>query len=114
MWNFVEYYIIVGYNYLGTVDVIEQFEITPQKGALLFIEMYGGIDGDHHKDWVLDQVARILNGAPIAVKQASWSNGHTELRYTVGTSDQYVNWTETVQLDNDGNRVYSYNEGIAP
>ena len=27
---------------------------TIQEWALLYIEMYGGFDGAHHKDWVLD------------------------------------------------------------
>jgi hypothetical protein len=30
--------------------------------ALDLIRRYGGIDGDHHKAWVLDQVARLLAG----------------------------------------------------
>ena len=36
--------------------------------ALLYIEMYNGIDGAHHKDWLLDQVARILKGTEMIVK----------------------------------------------
>jgi len=28
--------------------------------ALELILQYGGIDGAHHKDWVLDQVVRVL------------------------------------------------------
>ena len=28
--------------------------------ALNFIERYGGFDGGHHKQWVLDQLVRIL------------------------------------------------------
>ena len=30
--------------------------------ALDMITRYGGIAGDHHKSWVLDQVVRILTG----------------------------------------------------
>lgn len=33
-----------------------------EKQAMKIIEQYGWIDGDHHKKWVLDQVARILLG----------------------------------------------------
>lgn len=29
-----------------------------QDWAMYFIEHYGQIDGDHHKQWVIDQVAR--------------------------------------------------------
>jgi hypothetical protein len=31
-------------------------------GAVGLIHRYGGIDGDHHKQWVLDQVLRVLLG----------------------------------------------------
>jgi hypothetical protein len=30
--------------------------------VLDLIDRCGGIDGDHHKQWVLDQVVRILTG----------------------------------------------------
>ena len=33
---------------------------------------YGGIDGDHHKAWVIDQMVRVLAGAdyPVIVREA--------------------------------------------
>lgn len=51
--------------------------------ALLFIEMYGGIDGSHHKDWVLDQVAQILNGSEVIVTEAIWEDGYIEYKFEV-------------------------------
>jgi len=27
--------------------------------TMIWIEMYSGIDGSHHKDWLIDQIARI-------------------------------------------------------
>jgi len=36
------------------------------KEALGLIDQYGGIDGEHHKIWVLDQVVRRLTGANYA------------------------------------------------
>lgn len=97
-------------RYLGETDVTHEHQCEPVEMALLYIEMYGGIDGAHHKDWVLDQVARILNGAPVTVKQAAWDNGHTELRYTVGECNRYHQWVN--RICNDGE--YDYDEGIAP
>jgi hypothetical protein len=82
----------------------------PQDWALYFIFRYGQIDGAHHKQWVLDQVTRILNGAKVTVKKASWSNGDFEYRVTVGDSKKYLNWVEVYK---DGGN-YSYDEGIAP
>ena len=67
-----------------------------------WIEMYGGIDGAHHKDWVLDHVARILNGAEITVKQASWENGHKELRFSVSEScEKYDAWVQEMRGEYD-------------
>ena len=52
-------------KYLGetVVDVNthpEYSKYTNVDWAMLFIEKYGGIDGDHHKAWVLDQATRCL------------------------------------------------------
>lgn len=101
-------------DYLGEFDVTNQHQITPEKAALLFIEMYGGIDGAHHKDWVLDQVARILNGSPITVNEARWKNGHTELRYSVGSNDNYEKWVAECKDGEDGPESWEYSIGIAP
>ena len=61
-----------------------------EQKALDMIEQNGGIDGVHHKDWVLDQVARILTG------------------------EGYVDWVNGVKAGEDGPETYGYDEGIAP
>lgn len=33
--------------------------------ALEFADCYGGIDGDHHKMWVIDQMVRALTDCPM-------------------------------------------------
>lgn len=53
---------------------------TPTQWALEYIFRYGQIDGDHHKTWVLDQVARILCGTPVIVKKASWGTNSANVR----------------------------------
>ena len=58
--------------------------------ALALIWQYGSIDGAHHKDWVLDQVVRIL------------------------ASPNYERWVEEAKAGEDGPETYSYSEGIAP
>lgn len=109
-------------GYLGEVDVTNDSELNPFYGApssvlaLIFIGMYGGIDGSHHKDWVLDQAARILNDTPVIVSLASWDNGHTELRFVTGEASQkYKDWVVSLVTDDDG-IVYEdmYDVGIAP
>lgn len=104
--------------YLGEVPVTDAYKTwTPTDFALLFIHKYGQIDGEHHKLWVLDQVTRILNGTPVIVMLAKWSNGQTEPRFVTGEpSQKYLDWVK--QQRGFGNEVdgyeYSYDEGIAP
>ncbi len=67
--------------------------MTPEKRiekALDLIIKYGGIDGDHHKAWVLDQVTRALSGT-----------GYRKLVKDACAGD-------------DGPNTYSWEVGIAP
>lgn len=89
-------------------------DYTPGDWALYFIVKYGGFDGAHHKDWVLDQVARILNGADITIKKAEWTDHEPEYRVTVGESEQYHEWVRELKDGEDGPDTYDYDEGIAP
>jgi hypothetical protein len=108
-------------KYLGEFEV--NIDETYYKGftqaqwAMTFIEMYGGIDGAHHKDWVLDQVARILKGSKVEVVEARWDDGQKEFCINVPTpSDEYIRWVEAMKGETygDGSREYDYYEGIAP
>lgn len=51
---------------------------------------YGGIDGDHHKAWVIDQMVRVLAG------------------------DRYRKIVREARSGEDGPETYDWNEGIAP
>lgn len=102
-------------GYLGEFECMIPPTFSKEQWAMYFIECYGQIDGDHHKAWVLDQVARILNGASIQCNEARWENGHKEMRVTVGTSDAYEEWVQKMEgQDGDDEYFYGYNEGIAP
>lgn len=82
--------------------------------ALYFIGAYGGIDGAHHKTWVLDQVARILHGAPITIKLAKWEQSEA-YRVSVGTCASYEKWVKEMKdPDNTGEDQYGYDEGTPP
>ena len=70
--------------------------------ALYFIAHYGGLDGAHHKLWVLDQVARILNGCWINVVEARWADGTKEYRVTTGEAPQYHAWASEVGWEAEG------------
>lgn len=106
-------------KYLGEMEVdidsTEYKDYTPDDWALHYIFMYGQIDGAHHKQWVLDQVTRILNGAPVVITEARWDDGHREYRYVVGTSTKYEQWVdEYEEVDETGDPTYTYDPGIAP
>ena len=62
----------------------------PIVAAMDIIERYGQIDGDHHKAWVIDQIARCLLGA------------------------DYEAWVTEMRAGEEGPDTYGYEEGIAP
>jgi len=106
-------------GYLGEkkVDIkkTEYKDYQPKDWALRWIQTYGGIDGDHHKAWVLDQVARILHETPIIMTIASWENGHTEERFVLDdATTEYHEWVGKCKDGEDGPETYGYDEGIAP
>lgn len=82
---------------------------TPSDWAMFFVERYGQIDGSHHKQWVLDQVARCLKGVPIVIVEARWGNGKQEYRITTSKeeSKEYLEWVKDMHW-------YEYDKGIAP
>lgn len=56
--------------------------------ALEYAVTYGGIDGAHHKDWVIDQMVRALTGCPMKTK--SKGEGPGAIHYEVqGESREY-------------------------
>jgi hypothetical protein len=60
------------------------------KRSLDLIRRYGGIDGDHHKTWVIAQIARILAG------------------------DEFLAWVAETKAGEEGPDTYAWDEGIAP
>ena len=57
--------------------------------ALELIEEYGGIDGAHHKQWLLDQLVQLL-------------------------SNDYWAWLKKWQAGEEGPKTYTWDTGIAP
>lgn len=104
-------------SYMG--EIVVKVQDTPYKGykpkdwALLYLFKYGQIDGAHHKTWVLDQIARILNGAPVTIKKAQWTDHAPEYRFNVGTSPSYEKWVQNMKFDENGEE-YDYDEGCPP
>ncbi len=67
---------------LGAIDRVHS--------ALSIAARYGGIDGEHHKSWVIDQMVRIL------------------------ADDGYEVLVTTIKNGEDGPDTYEWAEGIAP
>jgi hypothetical protein len=109
-------------KYLGETK-LDSYENTPYEGwtqqdwAIEYIARYGGIDGDHHKTWVLDQVVRILKGTPVGLRLAKWDDGQQEYRFsTEESSAEYKEFVEEIKEWNEETEEYDYewDEGIAP
>ena len=80
-------------RYLGWHHCNGDLNVDKQEKINEAIEMavrYGGIDGDHHKAWVIDQMVRILAG---------------------DTYDQVV---ADAKAGEDGPETYDWDVGIAP
>lgn len=63
---------------------------TPIEKALQIAYQYGGIEGDHHRAWVIDQMVRALTG------------------------DDYEKWVTDHNAGEDGPATYEWDEGIPP
>lgn len=82
---------------------------------MTWIHMYSGIDGCHHKDWIIDQIARILMGTKVIMKIAKWEGGKEEERFTLDEPPaEYWKWVEEMKDGENGPDTYSYEFGIAP
>ena len=107
-------------KYLGEtlldIHTTEYAMYSPQDWSILWIEKYGQYDGGHHKQWVLDQVVRILKGTKIKIKLAKWDDGTEEFRFSLDEpTEKYNDWVEYMKGPvEDGEFTYDYDEGIAP
>jgi hypothetical protein len=68
---------------------LEKLE-TARRAALDNACSYGGIDGAHHKTWVIDQMVRALTGSDYDATIDKWCNGE------------------------DGPNTYNWDCGVAP
>lgn len=82
--------------------------------ALYIACRYGGVDGAHHKMWVIDQMVRALVGCPEVIKTADF-NGHP---YTFSCQDETPEYKELIrkwcQSDEGEDDYYYWDIGIAP
>lgn len=82
--------------------------------ALEYAIKYGGIDGAHHKDWVIDQMVRALTGCPIEVKTKKTPEGYPFVYDVQGESKEYQELVRKACAGEDGPSTYSWSIGIPP
>ncbi len=88
--------------------------IGPIAKALDFAVRYGGIQGDHHKAWVIDQMVRALTGCPEVEASAVDCNGLPYTYTKQGESEEYLKLVAEAKAGEDGPNTYDWNEGITP
>ena len=82
--------------------------------ALSIAVAYGGNDGAHHKDWVIDQMVRALTGCPVNVTSHAPVNAEPYEYETQGESEDYKALVSEACNGEDGPQTYSWETGIAP
>ena len=82
--------------------------------ALAIAVRYGGVDGDHHKAWVIDQMVRELTNCPRIMGHGVDVNGVAYEYPDLGESDEYKALVAGAKDGEDGPETYEWNEGIAP
>ena len=82
--------------------------------ALDFAVRFGGIDGDNHKAWVIDQMVRALTGCPILQRQAIDCKGQLYEFKDQGESDEYLKIVADAKAGEDGPETYEWKVGIPP
>ena len=83
------------------------------KKALAIALRYGGIDGDHHKAWVIDQMVRALTGCPMVPKRMV-SDGKPYTYDVQGESKAYAAFVAEARIGDDGPDTYEWWVGVAP
>jgi hypothetical protein len=62
--------------------------------ALELADMYGNIDGGHHRKWAIDQMVRALCGCPVVKTPMEDGNGHAYELETMEANEQYRAFVE--------------------
>jgi hypothetical protein len=102
----------------GLCNVGNALDVPPSQKqadeALDVAVRYGGIDGDHHKRWVIDQMIRALTGCPLVATTGVDVNGKTYSFDVRGESPAYLALVRDACAGEDGPDTYSWDVGVAP
>lgn len=84
------------------------------KKALELAVRYKGIDGAHHKDWVIDQMVRALTGCPMVEKRALDSRWEPYTYQVQGESQEYLKFVADACNGVEGPDTYAWDIGVTP
>ena len=93
---------------------LEKIEDARIQAALDYAVRYGGIDEEHHKVWVIDQMVRALTGCPEVPGEATDANGKPYTYTAQGESEEYKEFVRDAKAGKNGPNTYSWREGICP
>ncbi len=96
-----------------TIDISVPKEEKIQQAITLAVR-FGGIEGGHHKNWVIDQMVRSLTGCPVVLREATDCNGNPYTFDDVGESQEYLEVVRKARIGEDGPETYPWEIGIAP
>lgn len=82
--------------------------------ALDFAVNLGGVDGAHHKTWVIDQMVRALTGCPMVKCTAIDCRGKSYDFEAQGESEEYAKLVADAKAGEDGPETYEWDVGIPP
>ena len=82
--------------------------------ALEFANLYGSIDGEHHKTWVIDQMVRALTGCPIRKFSGTDAHGQPYEVDSQCANDEYAMFVRDHCAGDEGPETYSWDIGIPP
>lgn len=88
--------------------------ISAAQRAINIAVRYGGIDGDHHKAWVIDQMVRELTECPSVTRSAVDVNGKPYTYTALGESEAYRQLVRESRDGEDGPETYSWDIGCPP
>lgn len=98
-----------------SIDNTEFKGFTKEDWVMHWIYWFSSISGDHHKNWLIDQIVRILKDTEVVCNVYSFSDGTKENIVSLGEpTKNYHEWVKEMKFGEDGPGTYDYDAGIAP
>jgi hypothetical protein len=84
------------------------------RNALAVAMRSGGIEGEHHRTWVIDQMVRALTGCAMLVEIDDLDAPPGMVDPSVPPTAEYEAWVAEHNAGEDGAETYTWETGIAP